>query len=114
MCTREFCRNWTETQEGRTNNCSCDHVLEKARVNTSHLLILSQQMSVDTQTRHQTQCAFLLDVVIRQIGNGCFNRRGALGPIAGQQIVHVELSPGSNNTVGKKLLIDQLLWENKR
>ena len=89
-------------------------MLEKARVNTSHLLILSQQMSVDTQTRHQTQCAFLLDVVIRQIGNGCFNRRGALGPIAGQQIVHVELSPGSNNTVGKKLLIDQLLWENKR
>ena len=25
------------------NNWSCDHVLEKARVSTSHLLILSQQ-----------------------------------------------------------------------
>ena len=90
-----------ETQEGRTNICSCDHVLVKARVSTSHLLILSQQMSVDSQTRHQTLCAFLLDVVIRQIVNGCLNRRGALGPIAGQQIGHVELGPGSNSTASK-------------
>ena len=29
------CHNWTETQEGNTNDCSCDHVLEKTRVSTS-------------------------------------------------------------------------------
>ena len=46
------------------NNCSCDHVLEKARVSTSHPLILSQpmpvdsQVSVDSQTLHPTQRAF--------------------------------------------------------
>ena len=56
------------------NSCPCDHVLEKARVSTSPLHILSQQMSVDTQTPPQTRRAFLLDVVIRQIRSGLSSR----------------------------------------